>query len=527
MTTRRLHLRIAAGTLVVTMTTLAALSMIAAVTFRRVSPKFAMAHQNAAWQEARLAAEAGIDAAMGDLLRNLTGPEMGSWPGWQQDSDTGVRGLLPTTIANLTNIASSFLGIDPRGPIASSQPIFLDNLKISTPSGVPTEIDVQLWALQPSETASRSWFRIRSMATCALSPIATRAPVSFDAPLRRFSLRHVRPSLRKDDVGEAMTIRTPNVSRTVEVLVEPIRPFELALWTQESLRLGISGTWRVDSYDSRDPEKSNPDGTYPGIDSPKVQRNGNVACNKGRPPESLYGPLIKANGAPVLGQVATNGGDLPASSEHENVDGAIALDPGQIRDDFFREMNPVRRPAAGLSLPALLPGFPFLAGTESVPLTYRTGNLGALHILPPPGGVKGLVIIIVDGNINFHSPVTIPPEVTVVIYVNGNINFNDQSINANAASSKRPGNLQIYGERVGLERRTLRAHGNAAIRAAFYGPSCDIVFSGAVDWWGALAGFSFQMTGGGSGGIHYDEALGMIGPPISFRILRCVEDVRQ
>jgi len=37
----------------------------------------------------------------------------------------------------------------------------------------------------------------------------------------------------------------------------------------------------------------------------------------------------------------------------------------------------------------------------------------------------------------------------------------------------------------------------------------------------------FEMLGGGTGGFHYDEALGTVGLPIGFRIVRYVEDVRE
>ena len=75
----------------VTVTTLATLSVMAAFTLQRVTPKFQEAHQTAGWQEGRLAAEAGIDAAMGDLLRNAAGSGQGAWSGWKQNNG-GVIG---------------------------------------------------------------------------------------------------------------------------------------------------------------------------------------------------------------------------------------------------------------------------------------------------------------------------------------------------------------------------------------------------------------------------------------------------
>ena len=123
--------------------------------------------------------------------------------------------------------------------------------------------------------------------------------------------------------------------------------------------------------------------------------------------------------------------------------------------------------------------------------------------------------------------ITIPPNVVCVIYVRGNIDFHGQSINMAAASSQRAGQLQIYGENSNGDTRTLQAYGNAAICAAFYGPNYDVTLQDNVEWIGAVAGHSFQMIGGGTGGFHYDEALGMVGAPISFRIARYVEDVRE
>src|SRR5258708_11730064 len=75
-----------ASTFFVTLATLPALWLMAAYSLTRVLPRLRMAYQNAAWQEARLAAEAGVDAAMGDLLRNAVGPNPGTWPGWKQDN---------------------------------------------------------------------------------------------------------------------------------------------------------------------------------------------------------------------------------------------------------------------------------------------------------------------------------------------------------------------------------------------------------------------------------------------------------
>lgn len=510
------------GTLALALIVIALLTLVAAHTLRRVEPKLRMAYQTAGWQEARAAAEAGIDVAVGELARNAVGANPGTWSGWKQET-SGVVGPVLATALDTVNSVLSLLG----GTTRVSQPIFLDNLKVSGATGFDSEVDVQLWAVYPNGSPQGRWFRIRSMATCALPPPTYTAPDALDVPLRRYSLRTVRPQLRKNDVGQPMSIPTPSASRTIEVLVEPILPFELAIFTGQELSLGTSGTWGVDSYDSRDPLKSNADGTYPGAASPKVQENGSVASNLPRPVGAPYGPLIAARGTRVRGTVATNGGDDPATTDHENVSGAINLDAARIRADFHRDMPVPERPSTGLFLPAPLLGLPFLAGTEAAPSQYIVGgNLGAFTIQATPG-VKSGIIILVNGDFDLWGELVIPPEVTAQIYVRGNIDFHDSAINTGAGSSRRAAQLQIFGEDSGGDRRTLHASGSASICAAFYGPHYEIRLADNVEWFGAVAGRSFEMLGGGSGGFHYDEALGTVGNPISFRIARYVEDVRE
>lgn len=512
------------GTLVLALILMALLAFMAATTLRRVGPKLQQASQTAAWQEARLGAEGGIDIALNELAKNATGPSGGRWDGWKQESNGQIVPVLAGTLDTIQNVLS-LLGIT----VNVSKPIFLDNQRVDTGSGSASEVDVQLWAIYPTGNPYNRWFRIRSMATCSVAGPSYTVTDKLDGPLRRLSLSKMRPQLLKDDVGEPMHVPPPSASRIVEVLVEPILSFEMAIMTDKSLSLGTSGTWCVDSFDSRDPQKSNADGTYPGRRSPKTQENGNIACNLGRPGGALYGPLIQCNGARVRGVVATNGGDNPATPEHENLNASGSIDPARVRDNFYREMKPVSRPTSGIMLPKPLLGLPFLAGSESMPTQYLViGNLGDFRIVEPPEGTKGAIIIMVNGNFDVASgTVSIPPNVTAQIYVRGNIDFHNNAINLAPSSSKRAGQLQIYGEASDGDRRTLRAFGDAAICAAFYGPQFDVMLSDNVQWYGAVAARSFEMVGGGRGGFHYDEALGTVGLPIGFRIVRYVEDVRE
>jgi hypothetical protein len=519
--------RCRASALIVTLSSLAILAIAAAYTLRRVSPRFQMTSQAAAWQEARLAAESGIDVAMADLTRNAVGTSAPTWPGWQQEKNGVITPALDSTLGLVNSLLSLLLGnnVQVSSPMVVSPPIFLDNMQVASPGNRPTNVDVQLWALYPTTSPYYRWYRLRAMATCALPPTTASIYDRLESVVRRYSLRGIRPQLQKDDVGTPMSVPTPNTSRVVEVLAEPVLPFELAILTNQSLSLATNGTWNVDSYDSRDPNKSGPGGSYPGRGSPLIQSNGNIANNAGRPADSLYGPLVAANGCAVFGGVATNGGDDPSTPAHEIVSGATQIDADSIRDDFYREMKPMARPTTGIFLPPPAAGLPFTPESESSPAQYLvTGNLHAFNVAPWTGDGNGAVTVMVNGDLDVPTgTISIPPNVLVCIYVRGNIDFHNCPINQGGHAAQ----LQIYGEETNGATRTLSAFGQASICAAFYGPEYDVQLSDQVEWFGAVAAQSFQMLGGGNGGFHYDEALGMIGNPIGFRIARYVEDVRE
>ncbi len=411
------------------------------------------------------------------------------------------------------------------GAVTSTTPLYLENLKVSAATGVPAEVSIRLWGLSPVSAPHMNWFRIRSMATVSLPPSAYEAPANGDAFLRRLSLHAMRPSLQKDQPGKPTTITLPNVSRTVEVLVEPILPFELALWTGHALSLAPTGGWNIDSFDSTDPAKS-ASGLYPGVGSPLVQANGDVACGQARPFSAPYGPLIAANGTSVKGAVATNGGDDPQTPDHENVSGAVAIPAARIRSDFCREMPVLTRPTVTGALPPP-PSGSFLPGKEAAPTIYAVpGSLTQLRIAATADGSAGAIMILIDGDLDLAGPLILPPSVAAILFVRGNITFRD-NVNAGPWNSNRAPQLLIFADSAGPLPQTLQALGAISVCAAFYGPLTDIAIDGAVTWAGSLAGASFRVLTGGDGGLHYDEALATLGPPVSFRISRYIEDVRE
>jgi hypothetical protein len=545
---RRLSRR-RAGVLVVTLITLTALSLMAAYTMRRVTPGVRLAHQNAAWQEAKIAAEAGIDSAMHDLVLNATGFTSGAWTGWQESSEApppppkpGLLDPLLDPVAGLVRSVKDITGLSieqvlntitvgtrprnsPPEPTVSTKSLFLDNVKVSATKGLAAEIDVQLWALEPASNPHTRWFRIRSMGTCPLPPKAYDNPVDMDGNLRRFSLRSVRPSLRKDDVGTATTIPLPNVSRVVEVLVEPILSFELALWTKEPIHLPNTGTWDVDSFDSSDPAKSAPGGCYPGRGSPQIQPNGYVASSTPPSPETPYAPVISANGTRIRGAIATNGGDDPSTPEHENVTGASGVNPARIHSDFNRQMIPLTRPPGEFRPPPS--NGVFLTGSPDAPTIYSLPeDLGDFQIWSRTPDQMSAVVILIDGDLKITRRLIIPPKVIAMLWVRGDITI-EAPVNTGAGSSNRAAQLLIFGDAPEPRRQILRASNDIDLCAAFYGPTTQAILDGGVHWIGSLNALSFRTATGGSGGIHYDESLASVGPTIGFRIARYIEDVRE
>lgn len=524
---------------IIALLTLFILTMVAVGVLRTVVPRFHVAHQTSGWQEARLAADAGIDIALERLNANVPNPSATSanWSGWKLNTSTAATGPMLArdnagAISGLTATGSSLI---------ASPTIHLDNVDVSPTAGAIAATDIQLTALYSGSStgagALNPWFRIRSMGTASVGGPPRAALDKMDTSLRRLSLRTMRGTLAANDVLTTSTVPFPNASRIAEVIARPVTPFTRAIVTEDELILGNSNNWEVNSYDSGDLTKSN-NGLYPGDSSPKIQSNGDIASNKRNPDATPYGPLIQANGAQVLGSVSTNGGDNPDTTSLENISGAGGIDATRVDDDFDEDLPPppVPTPSTYAIKPAYYSGAPFPAsGSNSTDIYYRVNTTDpALGSFSVSG--TGRITIFIDGNWSVgngaNAHVTIPPGVTATIYVKGNVDFGNAKVNMNAASSKTPGNLMIYGipdpnPDGTLPSRTLSSNGNPEIAAAFYGPSYRATFKGTAEWYGAIACYSYRINGGGNGGFHYDEALGGAGFIKKFLIYSHYEDSRQ
>ncbi len=519
--------------------TLFVLTLVAVGVLRSTVPRFHVAHQTAGWQEARLAADAGIDIALERLNGNVPNPaaSTANWSGWKLNASTAATGVMLARsnagpVTGLTAAGSS---------VVASPSIHLDNVDVSPTVGTIAATDLQITALYTGSSSSAGalnpWFRIRSMGTASIGGPPRAAIDKMDTSLRRLSLRNMRSSLAANDVLTTSTVPFPNASRIAEVLAKPVTAFTRAIVTEDAMTLGNSSGWQVNSYDSSDAAKSN-NGAYPGDSSPKIQSNGDIASGKRNPDSNPYGALIAANGAQVLGKVSTNGGDDPNTTALENISGAGGIDATRVDDDYNDTLSPppVPTPSSYGLKPNYSGGAPFAAsGSSSTDVYYRVYTTDpALGSFAVSG--TGRVTIFIDGNWSIGTgsgaAVTIPPGVNATIYVKGNVDFGNGMVNTNAASSKLPGNLMIIGNPDPnpdgtLPARTLTSNGNPEIAAAFYGPSYRANFKGTAEWYGAIACYSYQITGGGNGGFHYDEALGNAGFIKKFLIYSHYEDSRQ
>ena len=519
--------------LLVALISIFTLTIVAGEVMRTVIPRYQLTIQTAGWQEARLAAEAGVERAMVDL--NAAKANYGNgyaWNGWLQEGDTGLLQASGTSLLRDTNNV-----ITPGNVlVGGAGSLFLDDFYVPPTSGLKARADVEIAALYPdpdTDHTANTWFRIRSMGSSEVAGPRRIAVDSMDATLRRMSFVNFRESLMGYDHGKPITdsLMLPIASRVVEVLACSVSTNSRAITSSKQMTLGQSAGWKVDSYDSRDPSKSAPNPAYPGDttrgiyprdSSGEVQSNGSVGTGS---------QLIKANGAIVKGNAETKDGVI---TDSKNITGAITT-------GFNEELTPEERPSVAIYQPPVnySRGEAFVSGgTRDNPLYYLVASdLGSFSVAPPPSGVsKAYVTILVNGQLNLgngrNSYITVPPGVTCKVYVRGNMELGNGMVNTNTSSSSIPAQLVINGERTylldgSIATKTANASGNAVVAAVLNAPDYDARINGTVEWYGSVITNFYTIEGGGNGGMHYDEALSVSGAISGFRICRYYENSRQ
>lgn len=525
---------------------LAILAFVAAGVLQSVVPRFHLTYQVAGWQEARHAAEAGVDFVMGTLQSSVKQTPDGEVTTPWHRVDASGEDIWKVLDGNNTGgeaVAEAFdfdtATLSTTGTthaVKISKTVHLNKLlQITPPGGLPAFVDVQVNALYPDlNDKKRVWYRIRSLGVSGL-PGPARTPFEkLDVLLRGFNA-HLKKELDHDN-RLAAAIPPPRATRLVEVLAKPIYSFEQAILTESEMVLGQSNRWEVDSFNS-DYGPYNP--ATPGS-------SGHIASNLARPEDSPYGPLIDANGTKVTGSVSTNGGDDPDTETiHENVADAQRINPENIYSDFYADLVDIKPDPEDLGIAKeYVPGQPLDPETGRGSFYYyesTTKPLGSFAVsgTTASGGEfgsdpekRGKITIFVKADIDLGSGndayIRIPKNVDVVIYAFENINFGNGMVNTGELSSNIPGQLRIYGvkpQREG-EVREIGSQGNPQIAAVFYGPDYNAIFKGTAEWYGSLVSNTYRISGAGFGGVHYDEANNEDGEIIGYRIGRYFEDSR-
>ncbi len=344
--------------LVWTVLMIAILSMVAADVLRVTSIKYQNALQTASWQEALLASESGIDLAVTELRKSLFPPPNHAWENWSAPPGIGSNYTL-NTIPNA--------GL----------------------SGTPMTIEVNVDAPPQLVDAGNGWqyYRIRTTGTLPVPGPPRASDNRQDARLRKLSLfwdRFTRDPLTNEEVLISRPLITPQVSRRVEAIVRPVSSFDEAIMSVSTLDL-TNQNIVVDSYDSRDPNKST-NGLY---DIAKRQENGDIATD---------GNLIEAGNAHIYGDVSTNAGTVSGAANITGVE----------RTDFYQEPIPVAEPTwpSVNATPSIVTGAATLnasatkgAANSRYRLTEVVLSGGTLRLAGNPDGSQTYIDVYVAGDL--------------------------------------------------------------------------------------------------------------------------------
>jgi hypothetical protein len=502
--------------LVVALIMIAIVAAMGAATYMVLNNKYRVVHQAASWQESLLTAEAGVDMAMTEIRRQLyEDGTMFSGNGWTKNED---------------------------GSRSTSKRTLLRQGEGGTKSW--TEVTVE-WPEYLKDAGGEQWYRIVSHGYCEVSGGRSVAGASEDVKLRKLSLTYDRRA--KIDGKEEAKVEHPVAHRVIDAIAKPQFVFRMALFGVKRIDL-TDHNIVVDSYDSRDPNKSNWNaaagaGTYPwidpldqkkGVDESKRQWNGDIGTNgTGLESEGDTEPktVINAGNAHIFGTANTNGGEV---KDFDNITGNFPNDPNKIRTDFSMAVPPVSAPEGGTqtTLPANLE----LQATsgDGTRIVIPTISLKGSDKLLIKGetGKQTYIEIVVTGDITVggQGSIELEPGVHVRLFVKG-----DADIAGNGVTNPNsPLNLQIYGcdremteDGVVTDPGSIKIAGNGGFSGAIYAPTYDIEIKGggASDTvYGSFAGYSVKMTGVQS--VHYDEALGDGGLVNGYNIVSWFEDER-
>ncbi|MGZ5002548.1 MAG: DUF7305 domain-containing protein, partial [Chthoniobacterales bacterium] len=375
---------------------------------------------------------------------------------------------------------------------------------------IEANVDAPLQLKDPSN--SWQYYRIRTTGTMPLLGPARASDNKQDTRLRKLSLRWDRFT---NGILTSQAVNSPRVSRRIEAIVRPVSSFDQAIMAVGSLDLNNANIV-VDSYDSRDPNKST-NGLY---DAAKRQQNGNVATD---------GNLLNAGSAHIYGDVSTNAGTATG----------IGNVTGVVRTDFYQDPIPVGAP----SWPSINPSPAVVNGTTNLAANNVEGSASSRYIvsgislagnqtLTLTGNADGItttyIEVYVTGDVTAtgNAQIILQPGVKAKLYFAGNVSIAGNGV---VNTNNQPGDLMMYGITPSSPSTTpsFALGGNALLSAAVYAPNFNVQINnggtrGTV--YGSFVGKSVEMVGVTD--LHYDEALGSGGIINNYKIVSWFEDTR-
>lgn len=482
--------------------TVAVVAFAATSVFYVIGNRYQTTFHSASWQEALVVAESGGDTALAALNMTLTDPT-NAWNDWTTTS----------TDPSNPNFPKTFTGTIPRHGGDGNQKMYV-SVTVEN-----SYVDASGTRKYFQDTTGQNWYRVRSRGTVEL-PGLKRTGYE-PAVLSSNGMKNHKSLLRKLSLNADVTggkLNAPQVSRSVELLAQPMSSGMFAKSLLAKYNIVMSGGAYTDSFDSSDPAKST-NGQY---DQTKRQKHGDIATNITGNSSNLMSSYVYGNASSNTGQIQNT----------QNVQGTVynnfsttiqdVKEPTTTFTTFNASPSTINNPNAPVTL---------YGGTQAAPANYILTTLtvsnsaNPLILSPPTTGGDGYINIWVKGKLTTSGSGFIKQlaGTHVNIWVDGDVTVSGSAFlnqTGNAA------NLMISGVTpTDGSTNKYTVSGSANFIGVVNAPAYALTISGGGDYMGAI--IAYNATISGAAGFHYDEALGKIGGQGSgYKVASWIEDIQ-
>ncbi len=459
--------------------TIAVVSFAAASVFYIIGNRYQTTFHSASWQEALVVAESGGDTALASL-------NSGDWSLWTTNST------------------------DPKNPYPKTY-----SATIPSHTGEGNQKMYVSVTVDNSFTGANGWYRIRSKGTVELPGLKRTGyePTVFSSDGKKNHHNLLRKLSMNHDVTSG-ALHTPQVTRSVELLAQPVTSGLYARALLAKYQIVMSGGAYTDSFDSGDPNKST-NGQY---DQTKRQKHGDIATNITGDSSNLMSSYVYGNASSNTGQIQNT----------QNVQGTVynnfSTTIPDVKAPSFTSYDPtittINNPKAAVTL---------TGGSQSAPANYILSTITVSNsanplILSPNTNGDGYINIYVTGKLTTSGSGYIKqlPGTHVTIWVADDVTVSGSAFlnqTGNAA------NLMIYGiTPTDGSTNKYTVSGDATFIGVVNAPAYALTISGGGNYMGAI--IAYNATISGAAGFHYDEALGRLGGQGSgFKVASWLEDI--